>query len=336
MKKQRKKEYLKIKLFNIRLRKNFKNLKYSRGCAAFIKNNIYTRIAMPKRITVTDRNFRQDLLNVINNLNVNPKGRYKLIFTDVELLVPDGTIHLIHQFDKLKELQLKGSPSYNEVVNSMLTKLGVYKRAKVRNYNTKHTMVDGWYIFDGKGINFEEEFADVQTYLSENIRNLDDEFIINTAISEAVSNVVDHGYDKTDVYRKWLLFTGIFENKCHIVVSDLGKTIPKTAPRGLRDKLKETLEFWKTKTDADRIEVATTWRKTATEKSYRGKGFDNIVDVNNIREGARISVISRKGAWTSTSKKSTKTIFHEPLNGTIVYWVIPLAENNQSLTEKAA
>lgn len=260
----------------------------------------------------------------INNIKVKSKSNQCCFvdFKKVNTLMPDGTIHFLHQLDKHPNLILKGRASNSPIVKGMLSKLGVHNKMQLPTFKYKHQFVDRWYSLSGETADFGEEFVEIQDALQEVLMDEDSEFIVSTAISEAVSNVVHHGYAKEDKYKKWLLFVGISNERCDIIISDLGQTIPKTAPKSLGEKFKETLNFeWAKKSDAERIEYATSWRKSSTNQSHRGKGFDNIIQVKEVRNDTMIHILSRKGAWSSTSGKKS---YSDPVDGTIVYWSIPI------------
>lgn len=298
------------------------NLKKLRSSIC-VTRTVY-HLALPEKVSLFNSKYRSNVLNNINNIKAKSKSKQCCFvdFKKVNTLMPDGTIHLLHQLDKYPNLLLKGRASNSPIVKGMLSKLGIHKRMQLPTFEYKHQYVDRWYSMSGETADFGEEFVQIQDALQEVLMDEDSEFIVSTAISEAVSNVVHHGYAKDEKYRKWLLFVGISNERCDIIISDLGQTIPKTAPKSLGEKFTETLNFkWAEKTDAERIEYATSWRKSSTNHSHRGKGFDNIIQVKEVRDDTIIHVLSRKGAWSSTSGKKS---YSDPVEGTIVYWSIPI------------
>lgn len=317
MKKVSEKERLRIKLLNLKKLKSSKSL-----------NKIIFHLALCEKISLFNQKYRGNVLNNINNMrDRNKLGQSCFIdFKKVDTLMPDGTIHLLHQLDKHPNLVLMGRASQSPIVKGMLSKLGIHQRMKLPNFEYKHQFVDRWYCMSGETADFGEEFVEIQDALQEVLMDEDSEFIVSTAISEAISNVVHHGYSKVEKYKKWLLFVGISNERCDIIISDLGQTIPKTAPKSLGEKFKETISFrWADKSDADRIEYATSWRRSSTNDSHRGKGFDNIIQVREVRNDTIIHVLSRKGAWSSTSGKKS---YSDAVDGTIVYWSIPINSTN--------
>ncbi|USE82057.1 hypothetical protein [Acinetobacter tibetensis] len=320
MKKISNKERLRIKLLNLQHLNNQK-----------AKNRPTYHLGMPQKLSLFNSKFRDNVLRNIEKMQMKHASRQCCFidFNKVDTLMPDGTIHFLHQLAKLPSLNIKGRTAQAPIVKSMLSKLGVHNRMGIPSFEFKHRVVDNWYYMMGETADFGDEFIEIQNALHEVLNDPDEEFIVSTAISEAVSNVVHHGYDKNSNYKKWLLFVGISDTRCDIIISDLGMTIPKTAPKSLGEKIKDSLQIkWSEKADADRIELATTWRKSSTNDSHRGKGFDNIIQVKEVRSDTYIHVLSRRGAWSSEQGKRS---YANPVNGTIVYWSIPVKNSLSSV-----
>lgn len=280
-----------IRLLNLRKRKS--RIKLSKTDS---------HVALPQKLSLFAPSYRDTVLANIEKIKKKQKmGQCCFIdFHKVETLMPDGTIHLLHQLDKFSTLNIKGRPSKSPIVKAMLSRLGVHQRMGIPKFSFKHHIVDRWYWRIGDAANFGDDFVEIEQAIHDVLQNDDAEFIVNTAISEAVSNVVHHGYQKSEKYKKWILFIGISDTRCDIVISDLGQTIPKTAPKTLGEKIKGLLSInWRELSDADKIKFAATWRKTSTNNSHRGKGFDNIIEVQEVRNDTSIHVLSRKGAWSN-------------------------------------
>ncbi|MCL6234055.1 hypothetical protein M5F03_02535 [Acinetobacter sp. ANC 5579] len=322
MKKLSNKDRLRIKLHNLKLLKT----------KSIFDPNVRTyHLAMPASISLFNNKFRGNVLSIINKMRSKNKEKKPCFidFKKVDTLMPDGTIHFFHQLDKYSNLSLTGRASNSNIVKGMLSKLGIHQRMKLPSFEYKHLYVDRWYTMTGVTADFGDEFVEIQDALQEVLKNEDSEFIVSTAISEAVSNVVHHGYDEHDKYKKWVLFVGISNERCDIIISDLGKTIPKTAPKTLGERFQEAINFkWIEKSDADRIEFAASWRQSSTNDSHRGKGFDNIIQVKEVRDNTIVHILSRKGAWSTTSGKKS---YSEAVDGTIVYWSIPIKSSLSAL-----
>lgn len=288
----------------------------------FITNKAHLNACMPSIICVSTPHDRTRLLDVISQMTKYRHKSHFLDFKNTDMLHPNGAIYFLHHLDKYSSIKLKGRSSSNTTVKAMLSKLNVHARLGLPLYNKTHPMIDNWHIFKGDKAEFNEGYLPVEKKLKECLGETELFFKLNEAISEAVINAVSHGYEHGAKYKTWILFLAVLKDTCHVVISDLGVTIPYSIPFTLQNKIRRPLTFWNNKGDADRIEEATIWRKTATNKSYRGKGFDNILSVCEEQKDARITVLSRYGGWSSQNQKQT---YHEPINGTIITWSVPFA-----------
>jgi anti-sigma regulatory factor (Ser/Thr protein kinase) len=253
---------------------------------------------------------------------------YYLDLKKVNVLHPDGTIYFLHHLDKYQTLEISGRPSDNPTVRAMLTKLKVHQRMKLTESVKKHPMIDKWHIFSGDKAEFDDNYLAVEAILKDALGDTELFYTLNEAISEAVTNAVSHGYGNDAKYKRWILFLTISHDVCQVVISDLGVTIPKSAPSKLTEKMEQTLKFWSDKNDAERIRIATTWRRTSTNQSYRGKGFDNILAVCEQHNDASIRILSRRGGWSSdhtVTSDYTLSSYADAIKGTIISWKIPLS-----------
>ena len=179
-------------------------------------------------------------------------------------------------------------------------------------------------------------------------------FKLVTAINEAINNVIQHAYTKSSNidFQKWYALTRIDEKCIVVVVSDLGVTIPETAPlsilevlQGKANKVKEAilgadLASLKDHSDSKLIQLATNLDTTRTKEKGRGKGFNDILDlVRRTDEFPEIkqvhtSVLSKSGSYLlqSNSDGSAKELslnknfddFESKIEGTVISWVIRL------------
>lgn len=279
---------------------------------------------MPSELSLMAKETRYSLLKTVSDIfeNNDQNNSYYLDLQKVKTLHPDGTIYFLHHLDKYPRVVIRGRCSDDPIVKAMLTKLKVHQRMGLAECTKVHPMIDKWHIFIGEKAEFDDSYLAVEEMLKGTLGNSELFYRLNEAISEAVTNAVSHGYSNDATYKRWVLFLAISQEICYVVISDLGVTIPKSAPMKLTEKMAETLKFWSNKDDAERIKIATTWRKTSTNKSYRGKGFDNILSVCEQHKSASILVLSRNGAWSSQDKMASYT---RPVKGTIISWRIPLA-----------
>lgn len=314
---------------NIRSRHNGKKV-YSSNT-----KNEYIHCPIPENFCLKNKQSRKNILGIVQNIQKLTELRNSLFldFSSTKVLNCVAVAHFMQILDK-NESKLKkigAKPSKEPIVRAMLSKLGIHQQLGLLNFNKNHHLVDKWYFCWGDTVVFDERYDEIENALINNFgEDSKAHQVINNAISEAITNVINHAYKPNDVYKKWLLFFCINQkdNNCNIVVSDLGETIPKTIPKTILDQLKNNIMNLNLSTmkDADLIELATQYRKSQTKAPYRGKGFDDMQLICNTIEGATMSVFSRQGYFLhkTQSELTAKENFLEPLQGTIIAWSIPL------------
>lgn len=227
----------------------------------------------------------------------------------------------------------------------MLTKLNIYNRLKIKNVESTHDLVDRWYTFTGENADFGDEYDPIEEVLKEKFGEDSETFdVINTAICEAVINVVNHAYEIDEEYKKWKLFLSIKPDRCYVVISDLGKTIPKSIPTKINDiTLKSffNLDSWLHLTDQEKIEIASNYQRTSTNLANRGKGFQDMKQVCEQVDGSIMMVHSRQGYWAKGYSKiarqlEKKSNYNTSVNGTIISWLIPLNDSSIRINDSAA
>ncbi|MEC7120562.1 MAG: hypothetical protein VXW65_11770 [Pseudomonadota bacterium] len=295
------------------------------------KGEAFHGLRIGEFVSVAADPYRNDLLKIIDYMKKchKKKSICYLDFYKTKTLFPNGTIYLYSHLRKMQSLKILGRPSEDIIVRAMLTKLGISSRLNMPCCRKNHSRVERWHILHGSKTNFHEEYIEIENSIKKAVGSENSElfFVLNEAISEAVTNVVNHAYDQNSVYKDWVLFLSFDGDKFHLVISDLGKSIPVTAPVKLRTKIAHLLTSLQKPSDSDLIEIATTWRRSATHQPYRGKGFDNIIEVCREEPEASLSVMSRAGSWRTgknTSSDGKKHSFAKPISGTIVSWTIPL------------
>lgn len=284
-------------------------------------------------ISLAKIGHREKFLETIRKIKLRDRANKSLYlnFKDVELLLPEGVIYLLHQLDKLKnKKELLGRTSDKDVVKAMFSRLGIHSLIKQPPYVGKTiNIVDRWECLSGDSADLGAEYEKIEEQIALILPDRRARFVLQNAIAEAISNVINHAYDENAQYKKWFLFFCIDKEKntCLIVVSDVGKTIPVTIPVKLRDRLSiNPIELFTGKNDSQLIEIATKWRRSATEEYHRGKGFNDIMQVESDVDGANVIVLSRKGAWSSVAGLKD---YKDAIEGTTVGWEIPL--NNVEL-----
>ncbi len=131
--------------------------------------------------------------------------------------------------------------------------------------------------FDARSIN--EGFARmaVAAFIAENNPTLDEISDIKTAVSEAVTNAIIHGYD--DPKQKVFLFCSVQGNEVEIIVEDHGK--------GIADVKKAMEHFYTTKPELERSGMGFAFMEA----------FMDAVFVNSVPgEGTKVTMRKKIGA----------------------------------------
>lgn len=322
---------------NIRLRKysfDFKNEPFLRKKATSnAKQYTYINYPLPECIDIHNKRYRTSVLKAINAIkyHTNESDRPYFDFSKVQVLTPMAMIHFKQLLEKHAGIICRGRPSPNTVVTGMLTKLNISKRLGIKELKSDHKLVEKWYYFSGENTDLGEEYDEIENVLIEKFGEESETFdVINTAIGEAVINVVNHAYSDDDKYKKWYLFLSITPEKCNVVISDLGMTIPNSIPTKISDNILQrifNINSWGNLTDDSKIEIATQYQKTATKLPNRGKGFQDMKAVCDQVHGSIMMIHSKGGYWAKSTKneeKFKKQNYKSIVNGTIISWLLPL------------
>lgn len=320
-------------------RQKRENIKSRKKVSFFQSQPAYTYqpFHLPKSFDLHNKRMRNSTLKAISSLKELTQGKRPYYdFSEVETLSPMATIHFTQILEKYNSVICRGKRSKNNIVSGMLSKLKIYNRLNIKEVESKHDLVNRWYTFSGENADFGDEYDAIENVLKDKFGEDSITFdVINTAICEAVINVVNHAYDESDKYKKWTLFLAIKPDRCSVVISDLGKTIPQSIPTKINDlMLKDifNLESWFTLNDQEKIEIATNYQRTSTNMSHRGKGFQDMKQVCEEVEGSIMMVHSRKGYWAKGYSQLEKNLdkkanYKSQVNGTIISWLIPLNDS---------
>lgn len=296
-------------------------------------------VKLPKFISIANPLYRGKLLKALKHIHIRDTTKRPIFldFKDVEILYPDGAIYLVHKLDKLcHKTNVKGRSSSLTTVRAMLSKLGMHKLMKIAEYRPTKLVpiVERWHIIEGVSAELGEKYDEIEVQINKIVKDKKNKMILQNAISEAITNVINHAYDLEDIYKKWLLFFALDpdNDSCYIVLSDLGKTIPATVPVTWKEKMMNLNDLYLSKKDSQLIELATKLHKSATGLDYRGKGFTDIMQVERDMDGSKVMVVSRNGAWSSEAGPKD---YPDAVQGTTVNWCLPLNPVNQSLHRDA-
>jgi anti-sigma regulatory factor (Ser/Thr protein kinase) len=180
--------------------------------------------------------------------------------------------------------------------------------------------------------------------LSKSLEIHDDIIIeLNTAISEAISNIIHHAYsddlplEYPHLKSLWISASADRKNnKLTVVAYDQGSTIPVTYPRinriskvvrYLKRSIRMEPEF-EFQNDGTYIRAGMRYGGSRTEEAHRGKGLPQMLDVLKRIGTGRMKVYSR-GGWcekTPTGKFTSGSSKYS-IGGTLIEWSLELSSN---------
>lgn len=335
-----------MKKHNLHLifRQTLRDIKSRKKKKYYFKKKVYSyqTFHLPVALDINNKRLRNRTLKAINSLNENTKSvRSYFDFSLVDTLTPMATIYFSQMLEKNKNTVCRGKSSKSKIVAGMLSKLKIHHRLRLKHIASKHDLVDRWYAFTGENTDFGDEYDQIEEVLKEKFGEDSETFdVINTAICEAVINVVNHAYDRDEKYKKWKLFLSIKPDRCYVVISDLGKTIPKSIPTKINDiTLKSffNLDSWLHLTDQEKIEIASNYQRTSTNLANRGKGFQDMKQVCEQVDGSIMMVHSGQGYWAKgysnlARQLEKKANYKTSVNGTIISWLIPLNDSSINIS----
>lgn len=312
------------------------------------KSNDYKKsksIVFPHALSFQDAKCRTVLLNAIHKIRYQQDLEEPLYFdfNKLALLIAPATIYFSHILEQFPQRKILGRASNkSNIVRAMFTKLGIHEHLGLQPCYSNHDMVD-WYTFSGTDLTFGSDYDEIEEILEE---KLDEEtfLIVNDAISEAVSNVLNHAYDKRERSLGWKVSLKVTEEYLSLAITDLGKSIPVTVPDRIDDHMINRLSnVFNTSNflgmdDAQLIDIASEFRRSNTEERHRGKGFGDMLEVCKTVKNSRLIVYSRKGVWASDGQDYKKMVnYKDKIDGTIIFWKLPLnspaAKQSTSSTE---
>lgn len=153
-------------------------------------------------------------------------------------------------------------------------------------------------------------------------------------VSEAITNSVMHAYPvdgKTIRYygdKKWWMFTGINNDKLHVVVCDLGIGIPNSLEHKHPDLFQKFKSFFKSGNHSMLIEIAMREGRSRSEQPHRGLGMVELKNFIDFTHNGHLGIFSQKGLYTyrgdgRNNIESSRNLKNS-IMGTVVAWSVPL------------
>jgi len=124
------------------------------------------------------------------------------------------------------------------------------------------------------------------------------------------------------------MFSQAKDGYLSVVFCDLGVGIPETLPVKRPWLVRKMESIGLSVSDADCIREAINEGRSQTGIPGRGHGLGNIIDVvENVPKGIAV-VLSNRGRYDSRSGKTTSGNYWDSIQGTLIYWRVPLQERH--------
>lgn len=162
-------------------------------------------IVFPDILSLRDKKSRSVLVNSVNKIRKihtsSSEEKLYIDFNKVTTLYAPATIYFSHVLEQFPKVNILSRASKSSVVRSMLTRLELNKKLGLQPCYSNHDMVN-WYTFRGTDLTFGKDYDEIERILEENLSE-ENFLIVNDAISEAVSNVLNHAYEKHQRHLGW-------------------------------------------------------------------------------------------------------------------------------------
>ncbi|SJM37154.1 serine-protein kinase RsbW [Psychrobacter pasteurii] len=315
------------------------------------------RIKFSSKLSLFVPSERNKIIKILKSIPNNTFDSLYLNFIDLETINPLTALHIVHVLDKYKDrnVRFKSRNSKSLIPRAVFKLLKLNKNFGFKDVNKTNfkSSVDNWSMFSGYTSDLPDDMVRHIHDLKKMFKDPTVHFRLVTAISEAINNVIHHAYHD-DQYNKWYVLTHIDDRSISVVVSDLGVTIPYTAPVSIMNTLEGTianakdifigaskdLDSLRKLKDSQLIKYATYLNSTSTKVKGRGQGFDDILNLvkntNEFPEISRVhtSVLSKYGSYLLESNsdgsfrerslKKNLEDFTSKIDGTVISWVIQL------------
>lgn len=302
------------------------------GTIAFfdeLKKAIFTREVFKRKGKVRHKNMRLNLVDI------------KQISLPCAVVLSAE----LKRWTRVKKFipQLRDFQKWDRRVKSLLIDLGTLKHLGIAENKYKNYRDTG---FPGQVVLVEltsasvqdgEKIAKLQDDIGEIAKFFEPKTYIFRALLEATNNVIEHAY-KDDFplkysdggEKRWYATASYDPNKgaLRFFVYDQGGGIPASL-RSQNDWKGAITEFFQRASlaqhDSEMIAAAFEIGKTSTEKSERGKGLKDMLDVLSAAGSGHLRVVSGQGDYTAYADGTVEKGLHgSHIGGTLVEWSIPI------------
>ena len=268
---------------------------------------------------------------------VTGKPSVRIDFRKTERMIAGGALLFFCELQRLVDMyssvSLRCLPAKDDVVNQVLTHLGVYDLCGLEvDVVPNRADVVGWKTASSEIVDGDKVGKLIEASL--------DGVLAQQAFrgaSEAMINSVNHAYEESrkdglsdPVSKKWWMFCrqDIEANRLVIAVCDLGIGIPRSLPlKHTKERVQAALNFLSSgrrHTDARLIQAAMEISRTRTGKQGRGLGLHNLKRLIDVAGAGALYIFSNGGMVRYQSNTHVRQNFKNSILGTVVVWSVPL------------
>lgn len=316
--------------------------------------NVYTRrsirrvgeaaveLSLPPHLDL-EENF-ESTLSHFRHVRDAALGRYRIRRLGFEKIVeisPAAALILASEVDQWKQRapRLRADvDSWNPEVRRRLCQMGYFELLKLPKPPTPPDSGDLIFLRFLRGTSEPDDKGKLAKQLRVNIEAIVGQGVVRRhvlfdSLSEAITNVIHHAYPdmSADSAQKPWWLSASFDRRYReltVLIYDQGVGIPATLPARWAhyEKVKDVFGKW---TDSQKIEAATTYGRSSTNRPERGKGLVNLQSFAKAYQAGRLSIYSRYGMYrllhgNGDAIETVRRDHRVSVGGTLIEWSVRL------------
>lgn len=273
----------------------------------------------------------------------------KLRFDNIRYISPSAALVLASEVDRWNHA-VKGKlradiGSWDLNIKRLLCQMGYFELLKIPRPE-EDTLTKGptTFLQFKRGVLDQKDGGRIAKELRINIEEIVGQQIqkqfLYEGLSEAITNVGQHAYRHGSgfILQNWWLSASYDADTSRLCVMfyDHGSGIPETLPYAdFFDKMRGFFSGW---SDSDKIKAAMEIGRSATGKSERGKGLQNLLEFARTHDEGQLTIYSLNGMYrrkySTVNGSQTAEIEQKDhkisIGGTLVEWYVQLQGNEKN------
>ncbi|MEW6164511.1 MAG: hypothetical protein AB1642_05560 [Pseudomonadota bacterium] len=294
------------------------------------------RLLAPETLSVMNPSVRDQTLEFVSSIKrICEMGQHVHIdFSRTSELHPCGTLLFMAYVDGAISKHGAGKVTCNypsdDVVGQLFQHVGLLERLGLTSkWSITSDKVKHWRYMQGTCTDTRELRSLLDVY--ENSLPINVRSQLYASLSEAITNVINHAYPQAEskhLEKKWWMFSKKKDGKLLIAICDRGIGIPDSLRQKpyLTDYLRRILVTHKKRMDETLIADAVGSPRTVTQLPHRGKGLPEMLEFVRLLGDGGLTILSQFGGFSFQAVENMRrsATFHAPVNGTLLFWEIPL------------